>query len=34
MDQGTIVEEAPAQDFFERPREERTRQFLSKILRH
>jgi ABC-type polar amino acid transport system ATPase subunit len=34
MDQGTIVEEAPAQEFFEHPREERTRQFLSKILRH
>jgi ABC-type polar amino acid transport system ATPase subunit len=34
MDQGTIVEEALTKDFFERPREERTRQFLSKILRH
>jgi ABC-type polar amino acid transport system ATPase subunit len=34
MDQGVIVEEAPPQDFFSRPREERTRQFLSKILQH
>ncbi len=34
MDQGTIVEDAPAQQFFDHPREERTRQFLSKILRH
>ena len=34
MDQGLIVEEAPPGQFFERPREERTRQFLSKILHH
>ncbi len=34
MDQGLIVEEAPAREFFSRPREERTRQFLSKILQH
>jgi ABC-type polar amino acid transport system ATPase subunit len=34
MDQGSIVEEAPAHDFFSHPREERTRQFLSKILQH
>jgi ABC-type polar amino acid transport system ATPase subunit len=34
MDQGLIVEEAPPEDFFSRPREERTRQFLSKILQH
>jgi len=34
MDQGTIVEEAPTREFFDHPREERTRQFLSKILRH
>ena len=32
MDEGVIVEEAPASVFFDNPREERTRQFLSKIL--
>jgi ABC-type polar amino acid transport system ATPase subunit len=32
MDEGVIVEEAPPADFFSAPREERTRQFLSKIL--
>jgi len=34
MDQGTIVEQAPPDEFFAQPREERTREFLSKILRH
>jgi general L-amino acid transport system ATP-binding protein len=32
MDLGTIVEEAGPEDFFARPREERTKVFLSKIL--
>jgi general L-amino acid transport system ATP-binding protein len=32
MDQGTIVEEGAPEHFFANPREERTRQFLSKIL--
>jgi polar amino acid transport system ATP-binding protein len=32
MDEGTIVEEAPFEDFFKRPQHERTKQFLSKIL--
>jgi ABC-type polar amino acid transport system ATPase subunit len=34
MDAGLIVEEAPAREFFESPREARTQQFLSKILVH
>jgi ABC-type polar amino acid transport system ATPase subunit len=34
MDEGSIVEEAPAAQFFDHPREERTRLFLSKILQH
>ena len=34
LDEGAIVEQAPAAEFFDRPREERTRQFLSKILQH
>lgn len=34
MDQGCIVEEAPAQQFFAQPREERTQLFLSKVLAH
>jgi ABC-type polar amino acid transport system ATPase subunit len=34
MDAGLIVEEAPAREFFEAPREARTQQFLSKILVH
>ncbi|MBI4572122.1 MAG: amino acid ABC transporter ATP-binding protein [candidate division NC10 bacterium] len=32
MDEGRLVEEAPATQFFANPRHERTRQFLSKIL--
>src|SRR5688500_4821125 len=34
MDQGQIVEEAPPATFFNNPRNERTRDFLSKILGH
>ena len=34
MDQGQIVEQNNAQDFFANPRNERTRDFLSKILGH
>jgi len=34
MDVGTIVEERPAAEFFADPREERTRQFLGKVLKH
>ena len=34
MDGGRVVEDAPTADFFRAPREERTRQFLSKILTH
>jgi polar amino acid transport system ATP-binding protein len=32
MDEGLIIEQATPRDFFENPREERTRLFLSKIL--
>jgi len=34
MDAGQIVESGPPEDFFLNPKEERTRQFISKILRH
>jgi len=34
MDQGTIVEDAPKEDFFKKPRSERAQQFLDKILVH
>ena len=34
MDQGRIVEDAPKEDFFSKPRSERAQQFLSKILQH
>jgi ABC-type polar amino acid transport system ATPase subunit len=34
MDEGKIIEEGPPDHFFEAPREDRTRQFLSKILKH
>ena len=34
MDQGVLVERLPPKEFFSNPREERTRQFLSKILSH
>jgi len=32
MDQGAVVESAPPQEFFDAPKEERTRRFLSQIL--
>jgi glutamate/aspartate transport system ATP-binding protein len=34
MDQGHIVEDAPKDDFFGKPRSERAQLFLSKILQH
>lgn len=34
MTEGAIVEEAVPADFFARPKNERTRQFLSKVLNH
>ncbi len=34
MDEGVIVEEATPDEFFTNPKEERTRQFLGKILKH
>ena len=34
MDQGRIVEEGTAAEFFAAPKTERTRQFLSKVLHH
>jgi glutamate/aspartate transport system ATP-binding protein len=34
MDQGQILEDAHTEEFFARPRSERSRQFLSKILSH
>jgi glutamate/aspartate transport system ATP-binding protein len=34
MDQGRIVEDAPKDDFFGKPRSERAQQFLAKILHH
>jgi glutamate transport system ATP-binding protein len=34
MDEGSIVEEGPVKGFFEAPRSERARTFLSKILHH
>jgi putative glutamine transport system ATP-binding protein len=34
MDEGRVVEDARTADFFKSPREERTRQFLSKIIHH
>ena len=34
MDGGQIVEDAPTDAFFDQPRSDRTRLFLSKILRH
>ncbi|OYU90309.1 MAG: histidine/lysine/arginine/ornithine ABC transporter ATP-binding protein, partial [Burkholderiales bacterium PBB5] len=34
MDQGQIVEQAPPHEFFDNPKSERTRDFLSKILSH
>jgi putative glutamine transport system ATP-binding protein len=34
MDEGQIIADAPAKEFFENPKEERVRQFLSRILKH
>ena len=34
MDAGRIIEDTPTAEFFERPREERSRQFLSKVIKH
>jgi ABC-type polar amino acid transport system ATPase subunit len=34
MEEGSIVEQAPPDEFFRNPREERTRTFLSQILHH
>ncbi len=34
MDEGQIIEEATPEDFFYRPQSERTKLFLSKILKH
>jgi glutamate/aspartate transport system ATP-binding protein len=34
MDEGKIVEDAPTEDFFGKPRSERAQDFLSKILHH
>ena len=34
MDHGQIVEVAPPEEFFSRPKHERTRQFLSQVLKH
>ena len=34
MDGGRIIEDSPTAQFFERPREERARQFLSRVIHH
>ncbi len=34
MDQGQIVEENTPDEFFDNPKNERTRDFLSKIIAH
>ena len=34
MDEGQIVEDSDPEAFFSNPKEERTRRFISKILRH
>jgi glutamate/aspartate transport system ATP-binding protein len=34
MDEGEIIEDAPTEDFFGKPRSERAQLFLSKILHH
>lgn len=34
MDEGRILEESEPETFFNNPKEERTRQFLSRILKH
>jgi polar amino acid transport system ATP-binding protein len=33
MDEGRIIEQAPPEEFFENPKEERTKEFLSKVLK-
>ena len=34
FDEGQVVEQAPPDEFFERPRNERSRRFLERIIRH
>lgn len=34
MDEGRIIEDSPTREFFEHPREERAKQFLSKVIKH
>ncbi len=34
MDGGRIIEDSPADEFFTAPKEERAKQFLSKVIRH
>jgi general L-amino acid transport system ATP-binding protein len=34
MDYGEIVEQAPPEEFFENPKSDRTKLFLSQILKH
>ncbi|HEV2010855.1 MAG TPA: amino acid ABC transporter ATP-binding protein [Candidatus Limnocylindria bacterium] len=34
MDEGRIIEDSPAAEFFTAPKEERAKQFLSKVIRH
>ncbi len=34
MDAGSIIEDSPASEFFTAPKEERAKQFLSKVIRH
>jgi ABC-type polar amino acid transport system ATPase subunit len=34
MDEGRIIEDSPTRQFFEQPREDRARQFLSKVIKH
>ena len=34
MDMGQIVEQSPPEEFFSHPKNDRTRDFLSKILSH
>jgi putative glutamine transport system ATP-binding protein len=34
MDEGRIIEDSPTAEFFASPREERAKQFLSKVIRH
>jgi ABC-type polar amino acid transport system ATPase subunit len=33
MDDGKVIEQAPSKEFFSNPREERTRSFISSILK-